>query len=49
MTVSELLLRIDVHELVEWMAYVRLRADPKAFVPVDDQLKHAFRSICGRR
>lgn len=49
MTVSELLDRIDVSELVEWMAYARLQSDPRAFNSTEDNLKDALRSICGKR
>jgi hypothetical protein len=49
MTVSDLLERIDVQELVEWMAYARLQADPMAFNTVADNLKIALRSPSGKR
>jgi hypothetical protein len=44
MSVADLLDRIDVAELVEWMAYARLRADPKAFNSVDENLMDVMRS-----
>ena len=49
MTVAELLERIDVHELVEWMAYARLKSDPRAFNTVEENLKEALRSSIGHR
>lgn len=49
MTVSELVDRLDMAELAEWMAFLRLKADPRAFNGVEDNLVEAFRSFGGKR
>ncbi len=45
MTLSELLDRVESAELLEWMAYARLRNDPHAFDTVDEQLNNVFQRM----
>lgn len=47
MTVEELLERITMPELAEWIALARLREDPTAFDTVDEQIKNALRRSGG--
>lgn len=41
--VEELLDSVTVLELLEWIAFDRIREDPMAFASMDDRIKHFMR------